>query len=151
MKQLEIKPEATATRGAFWDDLAKDLEDPDFLREYVVESVRIATIDAVVSRLDEARDAAGLSKAGLARAIGVEPAVIRRLFANGHVNPTLGTLAEVAAALGMRVALEPLPEAERAQVTEPLLQGCSAQPKVLASYLSEMRRGRRTRPSVVVG
>ena len=33
------------SRSAFWDDLAKDLEDPDFLRDYVVESMRIATID----------------------------------------------------------------------------------------------------------
>lgn len=31
---------------AFWDDLARDLEDPEFLREYVAESMRIATIDA---------------------------------------------------------------------------------------------------------
>jgi transcriptional regulator with XRE-family HTH domain len=148
---MKRRTEDTDARGAFWDDLAKDLEDPDFLREYVVESVRIATIDAVVSGLDEARDAAGLSKAGLARAIGAEPAVIRRIFANGHVNPTLGTLAEVAAALGMRVALEPLPKVEREQVTDPLLEGRTAQPKVLASYLSEMRRVRRTRSSVAVG
>jgi hypothetical protein len=33
---------------------------------------------------------------------------VRRLFSAGHVHPTLGTLAEVAAALGMRVVLEPL-------------------------------------------
>ena len=34
-------------------------------------------------------------------------------------NPTLGTLAEVAAALGMRVALEPLLPAERQAVNTP--------------------------------
>ena len=28
---------------AFWDDLARDLEDPEFLREYVAASTRIAT------------------------------------------------------------------------------------------------------------
>ena len=130
----------TGTKSVFWDDLAKDLEDPDFMREYVVESIRIATIDAVVGRLDEARDAAGLTKADLARAIGAEPAVIRRLFASGHVNPTLGTLAEVAAALGMRVALDPLPQAERKHVTKSLLDGSSADPKALASHLSQIRR-----------
>ena len=65
----------TGTKSGFWDDLAKDLEDPDFMREYVVESIRIATIDAVVGRLDEARDAAGLTKADLARAIGAESAL----------------------------------------------------------------------------
>jgi transcriptional regulator with XRE-family HTH domain len=132
----------TGTKSVFWDDLVKDLEDPDFMREYVVESIRIATIDAVVGRLDEARDAAGLTKADLARAIGAEPSVVRRLFASGHVNPTLGTLAEVAAALGMRVALERLPPAERRQLTKSLLDGRSADPKALASRLSQMRRPR---------
>src|SRR5262245_21293183 len=72
---------------AFWDDLAKDLEDPEFLREFVVESVRIATIDQVVNALDDARQAAGLSKAALARAISQNPALIRRLFSAGHANP----------------------------------------------------------------
>lgn len=125
--------------SAFWDDLAQDLEDPEFLREYVVESMRIATIDAVVNELDEARTAAGLSKAKLARAIQVEPATIRRLFASDKSNPTLGTLAEVAAALGMRITLEPLPEAERRQVTKPLLDGHSADTKGLARHLNAMR------------
>lgn len=107
----------------FWDDLARDLKDPEFLREYVCESVRIATIDSVVNSLDEAREAAGLSKAELARAISAEPAVIRRLFSASGVNPTLGTLAEVAAALGMRITLEPLPLDERKAVTEPAARG----------------------------
>src|ERR1700691_1515211 len=43
----------TATPSQFWDDLATDLEDPEFLREYVRESVRIATIDDLVNELDE--------------------------------------------------------------------------------------------------
>lgn len=128
-----------AGTGAFWEDLARDLGDPEFLREYVVESMRIATIDAVVNALDEAREAAGLSKAELARAIQVEPATIRRLFASNTPNPTLGTLAEVAAALGMRVTLEPLPDEERAQVTEPLLEGRTADPAGLARHLDGLR------------
>jgi DNA-binding phage protein len=127
------------TESAFWDDLAHDLTDPEFLREYVVESMRIATIDAVVNALDEAREAAGLSKAELARAIQAEPAAIRRLFASSKSNPTLGTLAEVAAALGMRVTLEPLPETERRQVTQPLLEGRTADPKSLARHLQGLR------------
>lgn len=109
--------------GAFWDDLADDLQDPEFLREFVTESVRIATIDAVINALDEARVAAGLSKADLARAIGVEPATVRRLFSTGAANPTLGTLAEVAAAVGLRISVEPLPAAEREAITTPLHEG----------------------------
>jgi len=68
-------------RSVFWDDLAGDLEDPDFLRGYITESVRIATVDAVIKALDEARTSEGLTKAELARAIGAEPATVRRLFA----------------------------------------------------------------------
>lgn len=135
--------------GAFWDDLARDLQDPEFLRDYVVESVRIATIDSVVNELDEAREAAGLSKADLARAISAEPAVIRRLFSATGVNPTLGTLAEVAAALGMRVTLEPLPAPERKSVTEPLLEGHAADTKQLARHLSKLRTTRRRQPMPV--
>lgn len=127
--------------GAFWEDLARDLEDPEFLREFVIESVRIRTIDDVVNALDDARAAAGLSKAELARAIQVEPATIRRLFAAGKPNPTLGTLAEVAAALGMRLTLEPLPDEERRQVTEPLLTGRTADAEGLARHLHGLRSG----------
>lgn len=126
--------------SAFWDDLARDLEDPEFLREYVVESMRIATIDAIVNTLDDAREAAGLSKAELARAIQVEPATIRRLFASDKSNPTLGTLAEVAAALGLRIIVEPLPQAERKQVTAPLLEGRAADSKKLARHLTGLRQ-----------
>ena len=60
-------------RSVFWDDLASDLQDPEFLREYVAESIRIATIDRIVNELDAARTAAGLTKADLARAISSEP------------------------------------------------------------------------------
>ena len=132
----------TAAPSTFWDDLAQDLQDPEFLRDYVRESIRIATIDQLVNALDEAREAAHLSKAELARAISAEPAVVRRLFSAGHVNPTLGTLAEVAAALGMRVTLEPLPPEERKQVTQPLLEGRSADPKALAKHVTAMRQRR---------
>lgn len=125
--------------SAFWDDLARDLEDPDFLREYVAESVRIATIDRMVNELDVARQAAGLTKAELARAIGSEPATVRRLFSSGHVNPTLGTLSEVAAALGMRVTLEPLNADDRQQITRPLLDGATGDPSALAARMASLR------------
>jgi transcriptional regulator with XRE-family HTH domain len=134
----------TAGTGRFWDDLAEDLADPEFLREYVRESVRIATIDNLVNSLDQAREAAGLTKAELARAISAQPAVIRRLFSAGHVNPTLGTMAEVAAALGMQVTLVPFAPADRKQVTKPLLEGRTADTRALAKHVSRMREtGRR--------
>jgi transcriptional regulator with XRE-family HTH domain len=132
---------------AFWDDLARDLEDPEFLREYVVESMRIATIDQVVNAIDDAREAAGLSKAELARAIQKEPATIRRLLSSDNSNPTLGTLAEVAAALGLRITVEPIPKAQREQITQPLLEGRAADPKKLARHLDKLRTSKAKVPA----
>lgn len=129
--------------SAFWDDLARDLEDPEFLREYVVESMRIATIDTVINALDDARKAAGMSKAQLARAIQADPATIRRLFSSDRVNPTLGTLAEVGAALGFRVTVEPLPESERRHITRPLLEGRVADTRKLARHLRNVSSNQR--------
>ncbi len=128
--------------GAFWEDLQEDLQDPAFLRDYVVESMRIATTDRIVNELDQAREAAGLTKADLARAISQEPATVRRLFSAGNVNPTLGTLAEVAAALGLRITVEPLPAEDRTYVTDPLLAGQAADTRALAAHLGGMRATR---------
>ncbi|MCE0487818.1 helix-turn-helix domain-containing transcriptional regulator [Ornithinimicrobium sediminis] len=132
---------------AFWDDLNRDLQDPEFLREYVVESMRISTIDSVVNAIDDAREAAGLSKAELARAIDKEPATIRRLLSSESSNPTLGTLAEVAAALGLRITVEPIPLAERGLITEPLLEGRTADPMKLAEHLDTLRTPRARLPA----
>lgn len=134
----------TDEQSMFWDDLVRDLEDPEFLREYIVESMRIATVDDLVNSLDEAREAAGLTKADLARAISAEPAVVRRLFSCSHMNPTLGTVAQVAAALGMRITMERLPAAERKVVTEPLIRGQSENTGKLAEHLTAMRARSKT-------
>jgi DNA-binding phage protein len=128
-------------RGAFWDDLAEDLKDPEFLRAYVVESIRVATVDRIINQLDDARTAAGLSKAALARAVGANPDTIRRLLTAQHMNPTLGTVAEVAAVFGLRIALEPLSEPEKENVTAPLINGEHSDPASLAAYLQKVREG----------
>lgn len=133
--------------SAFWDDLARDLEDAEFLRDYVVESMRIATIDQVVNTIDDAREAAGLSKAELARAIQKEPASIRRLLSSDNSNPTLGTLAEVAAALGLRITVEPIPKSERGHITEALLAGRAADPVKLARHLDKLRTPKASVPA----
>ncbi|MBC6468622.1 helix-turn-helix domain-containing protein [Actinomadura alba] len=126
--------------SAFWSDLAADLEDPEFLRDYVRESVRIATVDSIINALDDARISEGMSKAELARAIGAEPAVVRRLFAAGNStpNPTLGTLVDLAAAVGLRIRVEPLPDEERQAVTEPLRTGRVAEASI--KRLAQLRQ-----------
>ncbi|HUY63502.1 MAG TPA: helix-turn-helix domain-containing protein [Acidimicrobiales bacterium] len=129
----------------FWSDLTEDLKDPEFLGEFVRESIRISTIDRVVAQLDEAREAAGVSKAELARALGAHAAAVRRLFSAEHVNPTLGTVAEVAGALGLRVTLEPLGSEEGLVTSEPLLAGSSRDQRAVAKQGVAMRCGRRTK------
>jgi ribosome-binding protein aMBF1 (putative translation factor) len=83
--------------------LARRLEeDPEFRAEFERQRRQVDQIDAVVRRLDELREAAGMSKAELARAIGKEPSSIRRFF-TADVNPELKTVAAVADALGAKI------------------------------------------------
>ena len=123
--------------STFWDDLALDMQDPEFARAYVAESLRIAAVDNVISELDRVRTTAGLSKAALARAAGTQPAVIRRLFSAAGANPTLSTLAGVAAVLGLRVTVEPLSAPELKAVTAALRSGPAA--SASARIASEIR------------
>jgi transcriptional regulator with XRE-family HTH domain len=134
----------TTAPTTYWDDLIEDLRDPEFVRAYVTESLRVETIDRLVNDLDEARTALGLSKAELARAISTEPAVIRRLLSPRHRNPTIGTLAEVAAALGYRVALIPMADDEREQVAETLRAGAAKDRERLVRDTEGKRASRRS-------
>lgn len=77
-------------------------EDPEFRAEFERQQREIAQIDSVVRQLDELRERVGMSKAELARAIGKEPASIRRFF-TADVNPELKTVAAIANALGAKV------------------------------------------------
>jgi DNA-binding phage protein len=131
--------------SSFWEDLARDMQDPEFTRAYVTESARIATVDNVIGELDRVRLTAGMSKAALARAAGTEPAVIRRLFSAAGANPTLSTLAGVAAVLGLRVTLEPLPASEREVVTAALRAG---QATAATARLATQMRAARPRPAL---
>ncbi|MEO7127087.1 MAG: helix-turn-helix transcriptional regulator [Nakamurella sp.] len=121
----------------FWTDLAEDLKDPEFLREYVATSIQIATVDRILNELDDAREASGLSKAELARAISANPAAVRRLFSTSDANPTLGTLARVAAALGLRITVAPLDADDLSTITEPLRTGLATDPLALVAAATE--------------
>lgn len=90
----------------FQEDLDRDLEDPVFRAACLGITARIATIDRIINALDDARRAQGLSKATLARAVGMNPSSIRRLF-SAQGNPTLATLSDIAAVLGMTVTVAP--------------------------------------------
>ncbi len=107
-------------RSAFWDDHEASMADPEYRRHFILESRRIEVIDSVVNELDELREQQGLSKSELARAIERQPAAVRRLLTAQQVNPSLGMIADLAAALGYEVVLRPMSKADRASITEPL-------------------------------
>ncbi|MFV9459222.1 MULTISPECIES: helix-turn-helix domain-containing protein [Rhodococcus] len=111
------------SHSVFWDDLAEDLEDPEFLRAFLLESIRIKTVDSIINGIDDAREAAHLSKAALARAVSVEPAAVRRLLSASSSNPTLGTVSELAAAVGFRLTLEPLNDRQGSALSKALVDG----------------------------
>ena len=125
----------TSNESAFWTDLIEDLQDPEFLREYVTQSIRVSTIDTVVNALNVARESAGLSKAQLARAINMDPATVRRLFTANGSNPTLGTLAEVAAVLGLRISVTPASPLEQDIVAASLRAGGATDTEALVAAL----------------
>lgn len=123
--------------GVFWEDLQEDLKDPEFLRTFVLESVRIKSVDAIMNALDDAREEADLSKADLARAISAPAASIRRLLGSGPSNPTLGTVSEVAAALGYRLVLEPLSD-ELTPLSDALVTGHVEKPVDFCTAMAEL-------------
>jgi len=95
--------------------LDERLEDPEFRTEYERTRRELAQVNAVMQSLDDLRVNAGLSKADLAREIGRNDAVVRRLFTS-QVNPELRTVAALAAALDAEIQI--VPRRRRATRTE---------------------------------
>lgn len=81
-------------------------DDPEFREEFERASQEIAAIDSIVHMLDDLREAWGLSKADLARAIDKNPASIRRLLTS-RGNPELRTVVAMATALDAEVKIVP--------------------------------------------
>jgi len=92
---------------SFWDDLQRNYNDKEFRSEFDLQILRIQTVDRIINTLDEARKNAEMSKAELARTVDVNPAAIRRLLTSKG-NPTLGSISDIAAVFGLRLALVPM-------------------------------------------
>ena len=92
-------------RNAFEEFFGDDLADPSARQQYEQARSQIDAIDNLVRRLDHERERRGWSKAELARHAGLNPAVVRRLFSQQLPNPTLQTIAALAAALGVQVTV----------------------------------------------
>lgn len=86
--------------------VAARMEDPEFRDEYERARREIAQVDAVIRELDALREAAGLSKAELARHIGRDASSIRRLFTAAS-NPELRLIASIADDLGADIRVIP--------------------------------------------
>jgi ribosome-binding protein aMBF1 (putative translation factor) len=85
---------------------AQRLQDPVYAEAHQRATATVSAIDDLVRALDSAREEQHLSKAELARRVGVDPAAIRRFFSTDAPNPTAQWLVQVALALGYRFSLE---------------------------------------------
>lgn len=86
--------------------VAERMQDPEFRAEYERTRRELAQVNEVMRVLDSLRVGAGLTKAELAREIGRNDAVVRRLF-TAQVNPELRTVAALAAALDAEIQIVP--------------------------------------------
>ena len=82
------------------------LKDPSYAEAHQRAKATVDAIDDLVRALDFAREEQHLSKAELARRVGVDPAAVRRFFSTDAPNPTAQWLVQVALALGYRFSLE---------------------------------------------
>ncbi len=63
----------------------------------------IDEVDRIVGAIEERRLDLGLSKAELARRVGVAPESVRRLLSADHANPTLSTVVSLAKVLDLDI------------------------------------------------
>ena len=98
-------PETTTGRWAEMQE--RIVKTPELREQYERTKRTIVSTRQVLMEIDDERRRAGLSKAELARRIGMTPSVIRRLFSSKSSNPTLGTVINMAGALGMEIELKP--------------------------------------------
>ena len=103
-------PETTTGR---WAEMRERMVKTPELREQYERTKRtIASTRQVLMEIDDERQRAGLSKAELARRIGMTPSVVRRLFSSKCSNPALGTVISMAGALGLEIELKPAKHSE---------------------------------------
>ena len=86
---------------------AERMRDPEFRAAYEQAAGAIAQTDHIIRTLDELRVEMGVSKAELARRIDRNASSIRRLFTAQQARPELPLIAEIAEALGLRIAIVP--------------------------------------------
>lgn len=101
------KAKVVQNSGAWERFRAELLEDPEAREEYERTRRSVAELRRILQTVEGERQQAGLSKADLARRVGVEPAAIRRLLTSETSNPTFRTLLGIFDALGLQLTLTP--------------------------------------------
>ena len=88
----------------FNDFLQEQLQDPEFRKEYEALQPGHAVVQAII----DARKNAGLTQKELSERTGIAQGDISKLE-NGNANPSIRTLQRLAAAMGMTLKVEFLP------------------------------------------
>ncbi len=96
---------AVRRKTAFDRYFVRRMKETRFATEYGAARAEIDATDALVRALDQVREVRGLSKAELARRVGVKPEIIRRLLTDPKGNPTIATILAVASVMGCRLEL----------------------------------------------
>lgn len=92
--------------GPKFDELrARYAQTPEEIEEYQRTVRAVVMVRRLLMTIDDERRRVGISKAELARRIGADPSVVRRLFSSEGSNPTLKTVVEILSALGIEVQL----------------------------------------------
>jgi transcriptional regulator with XRE-family HTH domain len=116
---------SVATRAIpFAEAIDKLCEDPEFRAEWE----RTAPARAVANRLVAYRAEHSLSQSALARKLGISQPAVARLELGEHL-PTLTTLARIARALEIEIAVDFLPPDQESSLLRPgLADGAEADP-----------------------
>lgn len=80
---------------------------PELREQYERTFKTVVLIRQTLMAIDAERERAGISKAELARRMGVAPSVVRRVFSSGSSNPTLQTILQMLVALDLELTVQP--------------------------------------------
>ena len=93
------------TKSVYQSMLDSVLTDPELKAEHDREVAMYLGVSDLLNQLEELRVSAGMTKADLARAAGMQPSNLRKLLSTGEKNFEIGTLVKLANALGASLNL----------------------------------------------
>jgi DNA-binding Xre family transcriptional regulator len=96
---LDIPVKKTADSIAFANVLGETFQNADEQRAFERDVIKLVAFAELLKALDDIREAGHVSKAELARRVGIKPSVVSRLFNGEGKNVQLDTVADVADAL----------------------------------------------------